>query len=233
MNRSDAVFPYFIANELPTGITGLLIASIFAAGMSTISTSYNSAATVLLTDYYKRFFKKSPSERQSMQMLYISSLVISICGMGIAMAMINVKSALDAWWKLASIFSGGMLGLFLLGVFSRKKNVIGAVIGVIAGLLIILWLSLSNLLLEPSAPGNQIHTYLTIVLGTSTIFLVGFMVSLFLKKKTVPVMLIGLVMLFSACQSRRAAELNTMEIPELIQPGEHGYVSGEFIYPTR
>jgi SSS family solute:Na+ symporter len=231
MNRSDAVFPYFIAHELPAGITGLLIASIFAAGMSTISTSYNSAATVLLTDYYQRFFKKFPSERQSMQMLYISSLVISICGTGIAMAMINVKSALDAWWKLASIFSGGMLGLFLLGVFSRKKNVIGAVIGVIAGLLIILWLSLSSLLLEPSAPGNQIHTYLTIVLGTSTIFLVGFLVSLFLKKKTVPVMLVGLAMLISACQSRRAAALNTMEIPALIEPGEHGYVSGEFIYP--
>jgi SSS family solute:Na+ symporter len=231
INQSDAVFPYFIANELPAGITGLLIASIFAAGMSTISTSYNSTATVLLTDYYKRYFKKSPSERQSMKMLYISSLIISISGTFIAMAMINVKSALDAWWKLASIFSGGMLGLFLLGVFSRKKNVIGAVIGVIAGLLIILWLSLSHLFLGPSATGNQIHTYLTIVLGTSTIFLLGFLVSLILKKKTVPFILVGLILLFSGCHTRTNPDQNSSEIPGLVLPGENGYLSGEFIYP--
>jgi len=231
INRSDAVFPHFIANEIPAGITGLLIASIFAAGMSTISTSYNSAATVLLTDYYKRFFKKSPSEKQSMRMLYISSLIISIFGICIAMAMINVKSALDAWWKLASIFSGGMLGLFLLGVFSRKKNTIGAIIGVIAGLLVILWLSLSNLLLGPSAIGNQIHTYLTIVLGTSTIFLVGFLVSVFFKKTKVPIILLGLIMLFSACRTKTAPERGVMEIPALTDKGELGYISGEFIYP--
>jgi len=147
------------------------------------------------------------------------------------MAMINVKSALDAWWKMASIFSGGMLGLFLLGVFSRKKNTIGALIGVIAGLLVILWLSLSNLLLGPSAIGNQIHTYLTIVLGTSTIFLVGFLVSLFIKKKTGPIILLGLIMLFSACRTRTAPIGSNMDIPILTERGENGYVSGEFIYP--
>ncbi|MGM0532844.1 MAG: sodium:solute symporter, partial [Bacteroidota bacterium] len=73
----------------------------------------------------------------------------------------------------------GMLGLFLLGVFFRKKNVIGAIIGVIAGLSVIIWLSLSNLFLGPDALGNQFHSYLTIVLGTTTIFLVGFLFSLF------------------------------------------------------
>ncbi len=181
--KSDGVFPYFIVHELPVGITGLLIASIFAAGMSTISTSYNSSATVFLTDYYKRFFKKSASDKQAMRVLYISSAVISICGILIALAMINVKSALDAWWKLASVFSGGMLGLFLLGVLTRHKNTVGAIIGVIAGLGIIVWLSLSNLLLTEEALGNQFHTYLTIVFGTTTIFLVGFLFTLFRKRK--------------------------------------------------
>ena len=232
MDAGDAIFPHFIAHELPAGITGLLIASIFAAGMSTISTSYNSAATVLLTDYYKRFFKQSPSEKQSMKMLYISSIVISIAGTLIAIAMINVKSALDAWWKLASIFSGGMLGLFLLGVFSRKKNVAGAIIGVIAGLSVILWLSLSNLLLGPDAAGNQIHTYLTIVLGTSTIFLVGFLASLLLKKKAMPVLLIGLILLFAGCRSRSGPQLPaSSEFPVLVNEGDKGYLAGGFIYP--
>jgi SSS family solute:Na+ symporter len=182
-SKSDGVFPYFIVNELPAGITGLLIASIFAAGMSTISTSYNSSATVFLTDYYQRFFKKTASDKEAMRVLYISSLLISLCGIMIAIAMINVKSALDAWWKLASIFSGGMLGLFLLGVFSRQKNTTGAIVGVVAGLGVILWMSLSNLLLGEEAIGNKFHTYLTIVFGTTAIFLVGFLFILVGKKR--------------------------------------------------
>ncbi|UCH13592.1 MAG: sodium:solute symporter, partial [Bacteroidales bacterium] len=78
--RSDHIFPHFIVNELPAGISGLLIASIFAAGMSTISTSFNSSATVFLTDYYGRYFKKRSSDRESMKVLYISTSIISILG---------------------------------------------------------------------------------------------------------------------------------------------------------
>ena len=181
--KSDGVFPYFIVNELPVGVTGLLIASIFAAGMSTISTSYNSSATVFLTDYYQRFFRKTASDKEAMRVLYVSSFVISICGILIAIAMINVKSVLDAWWKLASIFSGGMLGLFLLGVFSRHKNTVGAVVAVIVGLCLILWLGLSNVFLGEDALGNQFHSYLIIVFGTSAIFLVGFLFTLFSNQK--------------------------------------------------
>ncbi len=182
-SRSDGVFPYFIVNELPVGIRGLLIAAIFAAGMSTISTSYNSSATVFLTDYYQRFYKKKATDREAMRVLYISSFLISIAGILIAIAMINVKSVLDTWWKLASIFSGGMLGLFLLGIISKRKNVVGAIIGVVVGLGVILFLSLSQLLLTEEALGNQFHTYLTIVFGTSAIFLVGFLFTLIIKDK--------------------------------------------------
>lgn len=179
--KSDRVFPHFIVNVLPPGISGLLVASIFAAGMSTISTSFNSSATVFLTDYYNKYFKKTASDKEGMRVLYISSAIISIIGIGIAIAMINVKSALDAWWKLASIFSGGMLGLFLLAIFSKHKNVVGAILGVITGVLVILWLSLSNVFLGEEAIGNSFHSYLTIVMGTAAIFLVGFLVSLFIN----------------------------------------------------
>ncbi len=183
-SRTDGIFPYFIVHELPAGITGLLISSIFAAGMSTISTSYNSSATVFLTDYYQRYFKKTPSEKQAIKVLYISSAVISLFGILIALAMINVKSVLDAWWKLASVFSGGMLGLFLLGITTRQKNVLGAILGVIAGVGIILWMSISGIVAGPEALANRFHTYLTIVFGTSAIFLVGFVVGLIRAKAT-------------------------------------------------
>ncbi len=135
VTKSDRIFPYFIVNELPAGLTGILIAAIFAAGMSSISTSMNSSATVFLTDYYQRYFKKSATEKDSMKVLYSSSFIISVVGIIIGLLMINVQSALDTWWKLASVFSGGMLGLFLLAIFSRVVNNRGAIIGVIAGLI--------------------------------------------------------------------------------------------------
>lgn len=178
ITKSDRIFPFFIANELPPGVKGLLISSIFAAGMSTISTSYNSSATIFLTDFYEKYSKGIHSERSKMITLYIASAVIGVLGMLIGIAMINVKSTLDTWWKLASIFSGGILGLFLLGAFTKTKNVIGAVIGVLVGLMIIIWLSLSNIFLGPEALGNQFHTYLTIVFGTSAILIVGFLIGL-------------------------------------------------------
>ena len=183
VSKSDRVFPHFIVNVLPVGLSGLLVASIFAAGMSTISTSFNSSATVFLTDYYNKYFKKTASNKESLRVLYISSLIISVVGIAIAIAMINVKSALDAWWMLASVFSGGMLGLFLLAVFSKNKNAVGAIVGVTIGLTLILWLSLSRVFLDEDALGYKFHTYLTIVFGTAAIFLVGFLISLFSSKK--------------------------------------------------
>lgn len=181
-NKSDRVFPFFIVNVLPAGVSGLLVASIFAAGMSTVSTSFNSSATVFLTDYYNKYFKKTASDRERMRVLYVSSGIISLLGIGIAIAMINVKSALDAWWKLASIFSGGMLGLFLLAIFSKQRNILGAILGVIAGVLVILWLSLSNIFLGENALGASLHSYLTIVMGTMVIFMVGFSISIILNQ---------------------------------------------------
>lgn len=182
-DMSDRIFPYFMVTQLPVGITGLLIASVFAAGMSTISTSFNSSATVFLTDYYKRYSKAPVSDKKALKVLYLSSLIISIIGILVAIAMINVKSALDAWWKLASIFSGGMLGLFLLAAFSRITKSKGALIGVIAGVLVIIWLTISALSNGGYAWDVQLHSFLTIVFSTVTIFLTGFVVSLLVSKK--------------------------------------------------
>jgi SSS family solute:Na+ symporter len=182
---SDRVFPFYIVNNLPAGFTGLLIASIFAAGMSTISTSINSGSTVVLTDYYKRYAKKEVTERDSMKVLYVSSFIFSVVGIIIGVAMINVQSALDAWWKLASVFSGGMLGLFLLGAFVKTVNVKGTIIGVILGLIAILWLSLSPMVFteEPLLKfASPFHTYLTIVLGTLIIFFTGFLATIWKKR---------------------------------------------------
>jgi SSS family solute:Na+ symporter len=177
LSQADKVFPHFIVNGLPQGVTGLVISAIFAAGMSTVSTSVNSSATIILTDYYQRYFNATPTDKQSMRVLYISSLLFGVLGIVIGLAMMSVYSALDAWWKLASIFSGGMLGLFLLGYFSRTAKSIEAAVGVTVGVLVILWLSLSPMYFTQGnwvAFKSPFHANLTIVIGTMAIFLTGF-----------------------------------------------------------
>jgi SSS family solute:Na+ symporter len=154
-----------------------MISSVFAAGMSTISTSVNSTATIILNDYFKKSLRGEDKERKSMRILYSSSFIFSILSIGIAM--INVQSALDTWWKLASIFSGGMLGLFLLGYFAKKITNAAAITGVIAGVLVIGWMSLSPIFLtstELQKYASPFHSYLSIVFGTSAIFIAGFLV---------------------------------------------------------
>ncbi len=183
--EADKIFPYFIVHGLPVGITGILIASVFAAGMSTVSTSFNSSATVFLTDYYKRYKSEPVTEKQALWVLRLASLLISILGGAVAIAMIDVKSALDAWWKMASIFSGGMLGLFLLAAFSHLTRSRAALVGAIFGVVVIGWMSLTPTFAPDAAWSSPFHDYLAIVFGTSTIVVVGFIATLLFRKKPV------------------------------------------------
>ena len=173
----DKVFPYFIVHGLPAGLTGLVIASLFSAGISTVSTSINSSATIVFTDFYSRLSRTDQGEkRKQMRVLYLSSAVVGAIGILIGLAMQRIDGVLDAWWKLSSIFSGGMLGLFLLALVRKKPDRTAAVIAVILGLAVIAWMSLPVF-------NSPIHTYLTIVFGTTTIFLVGFILTSLKKNK--------------------------------------------------
>ncbi len=197
----DRVFPYFIATQLPAGITGLLIAAVFAAGMSTISTSLNSSATLTMTDYYKRLINKEASEKQQMGALYFGTVFWGSLGTLLAIGLVQVtQSALDMWWTLSGIFSGGMVGLFLLGLISRKAKNPAAISAVIAGVLTILWMSLPKVaeMLLNAPESSSLHSIgstlsnlssgglsspfnalLIPVIGTLTILVVGILVSRF------------------------------------------------------
>lgn len=196
----DRVFPHFIAKHLPPGLTGLLIAAIFAAAMSTVSTSLNSSATLLMTDYYRRFFNPRASERQCLLALYASTILWGALGTGMALLLVKLtESALDIWWTLSGILGGGMCGLFLLGMISRRARNPAAVTGVIAGVLLILWMSFPKLvdfllaqseggwargwglMLRESAHGwmSPFHAFMVPVVGTLAILLVGVLISRF------------------------------------------------------
>jgi solute:Na+ symporter, SSS family len=194
----DRVFPHFIAKHLPPGLTGLLVAAVFAAAMSTVSTSLNSSATLLMSDYYRRFVKPDASERQCMLALYASTVVWGILGTGMALLLVRLtESALDIWWTLSGIFGGGMCGLFLLGMISRRAKNPAAVTGVLVGIVTILWLTIPKtidfLLKQPTDGGahelglslqqsmsgwlSPFHAFMIPVFGTLTILLVGLLVS--------------------------------------------------------
>jgi SSS family solute:Na+ symporter len=194
----DRVFPHFIAKHLPPGLTGLLIAAVFAAAMSTVSTSLNSSATLLMSDYYRRFFNPSATEKQCMFALYLSTIVWGILGTGMALILVQLTdSALDIWWTLSGIFGGGMCGLFLLGMISRRAKNPAAAAGVVVGVLVILWMSLPKLIdyltsqaaesqahqlgvwLQQQAAGwlSPLHAFMVPVIGTLSILLVGLLIS--------------------------------------------------------
>jgi SSS family solute:Na+ symporter len=172
----DKVLPHFIVRKLPTGMAGLLIAAIFAAAMSSMDTSLNSSATLVLCDINKPYYRPDAGERESMKVLYISTFVFGIVGTFTALAMIRVRSALDMWWNLQGIFTGGMLGLFLLGLISRRARNPQAIVAVAIGILLILWLSISTTDMWPDSLNrwsNPLHSFMTIILGTSSIVLIG------------------------------------------------------------
>lgn len=172
----DRVFPLFIVDQLPAGVTGFLIAAIFAAAMSTLSTSVNCSATLTLTDFYRRYVNPRATERQSMRVLWAATFFWGAIGTAVALLMIGAKNVLDVWWKLAGIFSGGMLGLFLLGIISRRAGNGAALIGVVCGIVVILWMTLSAMPIWPEAWAairSPLHEFMIIVCGTITILLVG------------------------------------------------------------
>jgi len=181
----DKIMPHFMVNEIPTGLVGLIISAIMSAAMSTISSGMNSSATVFSIDIYKRYINPAMNEKQLMKLLYISTAVFGLMGMTTGILMIGIKSILDIWWQLSGIFSGGMLGLFLLGMISRKTQNAEALTATIIGVLVILWMTFSVALPDDyDFLRNMLHSNMIVVIGTLTIFLSGLVLTAF--RKTVP-----------------------------------------------
>ncbi|MBS1749317.1 MAG: sodium:solute symporter [Bacteroidetes bacterium] len=179
----DKILPYFMVLKVPKGLVGLIIAAILSAAMSSISSGMNSSATVFLKDIYQRYVNPNPGPKKEMTILYTVTALTGILAIIFGIAIIGVKSVLDLWWEFAGIFSGGMLGLFLLGLIVKKAGNAEAVTGTIIGIIVILWMSLSK-----SFPQgwehlkSPFHVNMIIVVGTLTIFLVGLLVTKLRKR---------------------------------------------------
>ena len=129
MASNDAIFPWYIISQLPTGISGLLIAGIFAAAMSSLSSSMNSAATAYTVDFH-RLFK---AEFNAVTVGRIVTVIIGVGGIlfAILFATMNVKSIWDEFLKIIGLITGGLGGVFLLGLVTEKANGAGVLIGLL------------------------------------------------------------------------------------------------------
>lgn len=181
----DKVLPFFMVNNIPIGLVGLIVSALLSAAMSTISSNMNASATVFTVDIYQKYFKPEITDKQKLFLLHVSTVVFGLIGLITGLAMIGAKSLLDIWWELSGIFAGGMLGLFLLGLISKKTKNTEAIIATIAGVIVILWMTFSDRIpADYSFVKSSLHKNMIIVVGTLSIFLVGVLFTKFKKQSS-------------------------------------------------
>ena len=166
---TDQIFPFFIANEMPIGIAGLMVASIFAAAQSTVSTSMNSIATTVVTDFM-RPFSVCKTERGYLLAARVITFLVGLAGTMFGLMFVNpeIKSLFDTFIKVIGLFMGVLGGLFLLGVLTRRANAFGALTGALVGAAVMfcLWRF------------TTVNGYLYTASGIATCVLIGYLASL-------------------------------------------------------
>lgn len=166
--NDDAIFPWYIVTELPQGVSGLLIAGIFSAAMSSLSSSMNSVSTAFITDFYHRF--SWGSARSELKMARVATLVFGVLGTGFALMMAswNIQSLWDQFQLYIGLFAGGLGGLFLLGMTTKRANGRGAVAGLI----------LSGMLQYYLTMNTNMHVLLFAATGFVSCYVLSYLFSL-------------------------------------------------------
>jgi len=134
MQNTDSIFPYFIMTEIPMGLAGLMIAAIFAATMSTISSNINSLSTAFTVDMY-RHFKPNTNDKHQLTVARLSGVVMGIIGISLALLMAswNILSLFDFFNFLLGLLSSGVAALFTIGIFMPKIGAKSALVGFVLG----------------------------------------------------------------------------------------------------
>jgi len=169
--RNDSIFPLFIATELPVGVAGLVVAGIFAAAQSTISTSMNSTATSIVTDFCVPF-EVCKTDTGYLRLARTITALLGIAGTVLGCWLVQVGSAMaiDAFISVIGLFGGAVCGLFMLGILTRRANAMGSLVGSVCGFATVLWVVLDKSI--------HVHEFSYAAIGTVVTFVVGYLVSL-------------------------------------------------------
>ncbi|MDG3581110.1 sodium:solute symporter family transporter [Galbibacter pacificus] len=172
---NDSIFPWYIVNELPIGVSGLLIAGVFSAAMSSISSSLNSVSTAFCNDFYQKYYPKTP-DLKLLLIARVATLVMGAIGVAFAlwMANSNIKSLWDQFYRVLGLITGGLGGMFLLGIITKRANAAGTLWGVLLSAVAVWYIS----------SYTKINFLLYSFIGLALSYLLGYALSLILKPKT-------------------------------------------------
>ena len=137
--RTDTIFPAFVVSHMPHGVSGLLISAILAAAMSNLSAALNSLSSTTIVDFYARIVPQS-SEEHRVRLSRVATIGWGVLLFGLALLARNGGKVLEMGLSIASVAYGSLLGVFLLGVLTRKASERGAMIGMVAGFILNLYL---------------------------------------------------------------------------------------------
>ena len=166
--RADRIYPTFIVSRMPHGISGLLIAAILAAAMSNLSAALNSLSSSAIMDFYARL-QPAADEKRKMRLARVATLVWALILFALAIiALHKVGRVVEVGLQIASVAYGALLGVFLLGVLTRRANQRGAMVGMVCGFGVELYLWL----------GTHVPWTWWVVIGTSVTFGVGYVASI-------------------------------------------------------
>ncbi|MFM8619860.1 MAG: sodium:solute symporter family transporter [Opitutaceae bacterium] len=140
--KADQILPYFVINELPSGLPGLFIAAIYAASMSTISAGINSLTSSSLIDFHRRLWKGADlSDSAQLRLARILTFAYGVIVIALAFLVERLGTLLEATNKIISLVGGPLIGLFLLGMITARTTARGALIGWVAGFGATLWIA--------------------------------------------------------------------------------------------
>lgn len=141
--QNDQIVPLFVTQAMPQGFAGMVIAAIFASAMATVASAMNSVATIYTEDFYPKI-RPQATDQQRLRTLKITSYVVGIVGtsMALFLAGTNPKSLMVVWSQIVSLMGGGVVGVYSLGMFTKRVNGVGAVCGAIASIVITLLVKL-------------------------------------------------------------------------------------------
>lgn len=178
--QNDAIFPLFIAQQLPIGLAGLVISALFAAAMSTLDTAMNSVSAIVTRDYYGVFRKNVPEARQMKTARWVT-IACGVIGTGIALYLASFENLGSLWDKfsiLLALIGGGLGGVGALALLTTRANTYGTLLGVVVTSAFIYWLRFY----APSIPGiSPLHFFAygtaSLVFGFATGYLFSILIA--------------------------------------------------------
>ena len=172
----DKIVPYFVVTQLPPGVSGLVIAAVFAAAMSSFDSGLNCIVTAFTVDWYERLYRPAESDQRYLRLAKMLTFALgaAVTMLAILIYRTGVKSIIDKSNTYLGFFGGALLGLFLLGAFTRRAKSLPTVLGAIASVGVVMLIELVNQAREARGESRVLHPYMYCIVSCALTMLIGY-----------------------------------------------------------